>query len=243
MESRHVLPAGATRLSATAPVAGAAADPPGDPAEVGRRLRAHAPLGRTASPRRAPDGEGPPRRRGDDDLNPGFLDPVTHLKAAAVLVPLVARPGGMRVLLTRRTPHLKAHAGQIAFPGGRIEPTDPTPTAAALREAAEEVGLTQDRVDLAAELDPYHTRTGYRVSPIVGLIDPAAPLVPDPFEVAEVFEVPLAFILDPKSRETHSWIVHGEERHYHVFCYGAYYIWGATAGMLVNLAEVLTRPC
>jgi 8-oxo-dGTP pyrophosphatase MutT (NUDIX family) len=124
-----------------------------------------------------------------------------------------------------------------------VEAQDNGPRATALRETAEEIGLASDAVHLTAQLDPYHTRTGFAVTPFVGVLDPPAGLQPDPAEVAEVFEVPLTFILHPKSRETHSVTVRGAARHYHVFPYGPYYIWGATAGMLVNLAEVLRRPC
>jgi 8-oxo-dGTP pyrophosphatase MutT (NUDIX family) len=209
------------------------------------RLRERAPLGRAgtaagAFAKSAPEA-GP--RRGDDDLNPGFLEPVTAPTPAAVLVPLVRRPEGLNLILTRRTPHLKNHAGQICFPGGRMEPDDATPVDTALREASEEVNLDPARVDLVAELDPYLTRTGYRVTPVVGLFDSPAGLRPEPSEVAEVFEVPLRFVLEPRNRETHSWVVFGQERFYHVFVYGEYYIWGATAGMLVNLTEVVADTC
>src|ERR1700754_101200 len=142
-------------------------------------------------------------QRGDHDLNPG-MHPERRLTAAAVLVPLIDRADGLTVLLTKRTDHLHDHAGQISFPGGRVDPEDRDAAAAALREAKEEVGLDPDRVDLIARLDTYVTRTGFEVVPWVGLIMPPVALMPDPFEVAEVFEVPLAFFLDPASRRTES---------------------------------------
>lgn len=207
--------------------------------EVVRRLQTHAPLRVNGHV----NGTAAARRRGDDDLNPGFLETLSAFKSAAVLVPLLRRPDGLRILLTRRTATLPDHAGQICFPGGRIAAHDADASGAALREAEEEVGLSPAGVALAAELDPYHTRTGYAVTPLVGVLDAPAAFRTDPSEVAEVFEVPLAFVLDPANRETHSLTVRGTARHYHVFVYGPHYIWGATAGMLVNLAEVLQRPC
>ena len=139
-------------------------------------------------------------RRGDHDLNPG-MGPEGPLTPAAVLVPLVLRPGGTTVLLTQRTDHLYDHAGQISFPGGRIEDGDATPEAAALRETAEEVGLNPSRIELIGRLDTYVVRTGFEVTPAVGFVHPPFDVNPDPFEVAEVFEVPLAFILDRGNHE------------------------------------------
>ena len=143
------------------------------------------------------------------------------------------------VLLTRRTDHLQDHAGQISFPGGRVEPGDADALATALREAEEEVGLARALVTPIGRLDTYVTRTGFEVTPVVGLVAPPPALAPDPFEVAEVFEVPLAFILDPASRQRHSRLYARKTRYFYVFPWRDYYIWGATAGMLVNLAEVL----
>jgi len=180
--------------------------------------------------------------RGDHSLTPGALPPRRPLTQAAVLVPLVERPAGLTVLLTQRTAHLHDHAGQVSFPGGRIEAEDAHPEAAALREAAEEVGLVADRVDLVGRLDNYVTGTGFEVVPVVGLVRPPFAVTPDPFEVAEVFEMPLAFLLDAANHRREKRLREGIERHFYVLPYDNRYIWGATAGMLVNLYEVLTRP-
>ncbi len=176
--------------------------------------------------------------RGDHDLNPGMPKPV-KLKPAAVLVPIVDRPDGMTILLTQRTDHLHDHAGQISFPGGRAEPTDVDLQATALRETEEEVGLPRDRIDLVGQLDIYVTRTGFEVTPVVGIVNPPFPVKPDPFEVADVFEVPLSFIVDPNNHVQDSRIHKGVARQFYVLPYEGRYIWGATAGMLVNLSEVL----
>ena len=178
--------------------------------------------------------------RGDhmlDRLEP----PQPPLKPAAVLVPIVEHDDALTVLLTRRTDHLADHAGQISFPGGRIEPEDPDPEHAALREAQEEVGLPPGQVELVGRLDIYRTRTGFEVVPIVGLVRPPLALTPDPYEVAEVFEVPLSFVLDPVNHELHKRELRGMMRTFYVLPYEGRNIWGATAGMLVNLAQVL-RP-
>ncbi len=181
-----------------------------------------------------------PRARGDDGYErapraaAGLID-------AAVLVPIVDRPQAMTVLLTRRTENLNDHAGQISFPGGRIEPTDADPEAAALRETSEEVGLDRDRVALIGRLDTYTTRTGFRITPVVGIVSPPFALRLDPVEVVEAFEVPLGFVLDPANHQRRSRRLAGELRHFYVLSYREHDIWGATAGMLVNLAQVLTR--
>ncbi|HEY7689013.1 MAG TPA: CoA pyrophosphatase [Dongiaceae bacterium] len=180
-------------------------------------------------------------RRGDQDLNPD-MEPKRPLIPAAVLVPLVERQDGLTVLLTRRTDHLHDHAGQISFPGGRIDAADADAIAAALRETEEEVGLPRDRVEIAGRLDTYITRTGFEVTPVIGLVTPPEAYAPDPFEVAEVFEVPLSFIAAPGSAQRQSREFQGRTRSFYVFPWQGYFIWGATAGMLVNLADILRQP-
>jgi 8-oxo-dGTP pyrophosphatase MutT (NUDIX family) len=176
--------------------------------------------------------------RGDHDLNPGML-PVSQLRAAAVLVPLIDRPEGIAVLLTQRTAHLAHHPGQIAFPGGRAEDHDADAVATALRETEEEIGLARRHVEPIAMLDQYVTRTGFTVTPVVGIVTPPFSLTLDAHEVADAFEVPLAFLLDPANRQKQGSEYQGVMRHFYVFAYGGRNIWGATAGMLVNLAEAL----
>jgi 8-oxo-dGTP pyrophosphatase MutT (NUDIX family) len=190
--------------------------------------------------RQAPDERGIVLR-GDDDLNPGMRAETAgrKLTAAAVLVPLVDRVEGMTVLLTRRTDHLHDHAGQISFPGGRVDPDDADAAAAALRETEEETGLSRSHIDLVGRLDTYVTRTGFEVVPMVGLVRTGFTLSPDTFEVAEVFEVPLAFFLAAGNRRMESREWQGKRRFFYAYPYNDYYIWGATAGMLNNLAEVL----
>ena len=177
--------------------------------------------------------------RGDHDLNPGMTPPSTALRPAAVLVPLVDRVQGMSVLLTQRTAHLSAHAGQISFPGGRIEEHDTDEVAAALRETEEEVGLMPDRISVVGRLDNYVTGTGFEIAPIVGIVAPPFALAIDPFEVAEAFEVPLGFILDRRNHRRVERESAGQRRAFFVLPYEGRNIWGATAGILVNLAEVL----
>jgi 8-oxo-dGTP pyrophosphatase MutT (NUDIX family) len=133
-----------------------------------------------------------------------------------VLIAVVERPEGPAILLTRRTDHLRDHAGQICFPGGRIEPADPTIEAAALREAEEEIGLPPAQVELLGRLPAYDTVTGFRIHPVVGWVAEPVSLAPDPFEVAEVFELPLAFVLDPANHRRHSYRRQQQTRSYYV---------------------------
>ena len=177
--------------------------------------------------------------RGDHDLNPGVTPPSTALTPAAVLVPLIDHRDGISVLLTQRTAHLTAHAGQISFPGGRIEEVDPDALAAALRETEEEIGLPRERISVIGRLDTYVTGTGFEIAPFVGVVDPPVPISIDPFEVAEAFEVPLAFVLDRRNHQRIEREVGAHNRSYFVLPYQGRNIWGATAGILVNLAEVL----
>lgn len=178
--------------------------------------------------------------RGDHDLNPGMAKP-TELVSAAVLVPIVERDDGLTILLTQRTDHLSAHAGQISFPGGRMEEVDASIEDTALRETEEEVGLERRHVEIVGRLDLYVTRTGFEVTPVVGIVTPPFAINPDPFEVADVFEVPLSFIIDPKNHQKESRLHNGVQRQFYVLPYENRYIWGATAGMLVNLSEVLRK--
>lgn len=158
---------------------------------------------------------------------------------AAVLIPLVQQERGLTVLLTQRTAHLNDHAGQISFPGGRVEPGDATPEMTALREAEEEVGLPRERVRILGRLADYHTVTGFAVTPVVGYIVPPFSLHPDPFEVAEVFEVPLEFLMNPENHQRHTSSYRGRQRSYYAMPYEGRFIWGATAGMIVNLYRAL----
>jgi len=159
--------------------------------------------------------------------------------AAAVLFPIVLRPVAPTVLLTRRTDHLKDHPGQISFPGGRVEPDDVSPAHTALREAEEEIGLAPAHVEIAGYLPEYLTSTGFRVTPVVAVVTPPFSLRLDPFEVAEAFEVPLDFLLDPANHRRHALHYRGRLRHFHAMPWGEYFIWGATAGMIVSLSRVL----
>lgn len=161
------------------------------------------------------------------------------LTPAAVLVPIVLRDAGHTVLLTQRTAHLRDHAGQISFPGGRVEAEDVSPSHTALRETEEEIGLSRERIEIVGFLPEYRTGTGFRVTPVVALVRPPFDLQPDPFEVAEVFEVPLAFLLDPANHQRHSLHYRGALRNYFAMPYGEYFIWGATAGMIRSLSERL----
>ena len=167
---------------------------------------------------------------------------MTRIAPAAVLVAILERPSGLSVLLTRRTIELSSHAGQISFPGGRAEPADPTPAATALREAQEEVGLEPARVELLGRLDNYLVGTGYRITPVVALVTPPKRFVCDPREVAEAFEVPLPFVLEAANYRRERVTVRQFTRRFHVLHYKEYYIWGATAAILVNLRKVLDQP-
>lgn len=160
-------------------------------------------------------------------------------RPAGVLVPLVARAGALNVLLTRRTDHLHHHAGQISFPGGRKEESDATIEATALREAAEEIGLDARLVTVLGVLPQYVTLTRFAITPVVGLVTPPFDLKPDPFEVADIFEVPLAHLVDPAHHERHFREENGRRRGFYAIPYGERFIWGATAGILVNFAALL----
>ena len=161
---------------------------------------------------------------------------------AAVLVPVINRPEGLSVLLTRRTDHLSDHAGQISFPGGKVNAEDSSPEDTALRETEEEIGLDRSRVQLLGRLPDYIIPTGFRVTPVIGWIEPPFTLKLDAFEVAEAFEAPLSFLVDPAHRQLQSAMRNGRLRHFYAMPYQGYNIWGATAGMLVVLSRLLLDP-
>ena len=160
-------------------------------------------------------------------------------KPAAVLLLVVNHPADPTVVFTQRTAHLADHAGQISFPGGRSDEADETPEHTALREAEEEVGISADRIEILGRLPEYHTSTGYCVTPIVGWAEPPLVYRPDPHEVADVFEVPLAFLLDAGNHRYESAFYKGRMRKYWAMPYGERFIWGATAGMLVTFHRIL----
>lgn len=166
---------------------------------------------------------------GDEELTP-----------ASVLFPIVMRQSGPSVLLTQRTEHLKDHPGQISFPGGRVEPDDASPAETALREAQEEIGLASRHVEILGYLPEYRTGTGFRVTPVVAVVRPPFELRPEPDEVAEIFEVPFSFLMDAANHQQHSLHYRGKLRHYFAMPYGDYFIWGATAGIIVTLSRALS---
>jgi 8-oxo-dGTP pyrophosphatase MutT (NUDIX family) len=175
-----------------------------------------------------------PQSPGDDDLNPGLGRFASGLRHAAVLVPVIAR-ASLTVLLTARTEHLPSHAGQIAFPGGKVETYDSGPLAAALRETREEIALDEAFIEPVGYLPPYRTGTGYIITPSVALVRPGFKLTANADEVADVFEVPLAFLMNEANHEIHSRVWSGTERHFYAMPYGERYIWGATAGIIRTL--------
>jgi len=174
-------------------------------------------------------------------LNDGFRFPGREGVAvpAAVLVPIVNRPAGLQILLTERSLDLPDHPGQISFPGGRVEATDADHAAAALRETTEEIGLPATRVEVLGRLAQYETVTGFRVVPVVGWVEPPFDLAPDPLEVADVFEVPLEFLLDTANHQRHYRMLGTIRRDYWAIPWLHRYIWGATAAMLLILERTL----
>ena len=182
-----------------------------------------------------------PEKRGDGGLFEGY--PRT---AASVLVPLVQRDAGLTLLLTQRTAHLRDHAGQVSFPGGRAESHDADATDTALREAEEEVGLARRHVEVIGSLPIYRTVTNFDVTPIVALVTPPFDLALDAHEVAEAFEVPLSFLMTPAHHQRHVYVHEGIEREFLSMPYprperpGEYFIWGATAAMLRNFYRLLS---
>lgn len=184
---------------------------------------------------RAPDDFSPRRALGD--LPADFL-PKQPWKPAAVLLPLVTHPEPT-VLFTQRTERLQDHAGQVSFPGGGVEPQDADAVETALRETEEEIGLERRYVEVVGYLRGYLTISAYAVTPVVGLVQPGFSLTTDPLEVAEVFEVPLAFLADPANRKVESRRLGGKDVGFYVFQYQRYRIWGATAAMLVSFLDSL----
>jgi 8-oxo-dGTP pyrophosphatase MutT (NUDIX family) len=176
----------------------------------------------------------------DFDLSPELVPELARapLAPAAVLVPVVARTE-LTVLLTQRTESLKRHAGQIALPGGRMEPTDKDPAATAVREAQEEVGLDPSFVETLGYLDAYRTGTGFRIFPVVSIVQPGFTLTLDAREVADAFEVPLAFLMDEANHRTETRFWRGQERRFYAMPFEERYIWGATAGIMRNMQRRL----
>ena len=178
----------------------------------------------------------------DYALNPPGPPPeiVALAKPAAVLAPIVARPDSPTVLLTLRAAAMRSHSGQVAFPGGRIDAGE-TPQAAAYREAREEIGLDASHIEPLGWLDAYLTGTGYRVLPLVAILDPAFTLTLNPHEVEDAFETPLSFLMDPANHQRHEREWQGRMRRFYAMPHEGRYIWGATAGILRNLYERLYR--
>ncbi len=175
-----------------------------------------------------------PQSPGDDDLNPDIGRFAAGLRHAAVLVPVVARQP-LSVILTERTEHLSAHAGQIAFPGGKVEIHDASPSAAAMREARVEIALDPAFIEPLGYLPPYRTGTGFIITPAVALVRAGFRLTADPSEVADVFEVPFAFLMDEANHRIDARVWRGVERRFYAMPYGERYIWGATAGIIRTL--------
>jgi len=182
----------------------------------------------------------PPELREHDDFDPPFLNAASDAVKAAVLLPLILRAEGEpHLLFTRRTDRLARHSGQVSFPGGRSEQSDLSPVETALRETFEETGIAPSFVTVAGYLDRYLTGTGFDIQPVVGLVKEGFALIPDPREVAEIFEVPLAFLCNPANRRRENREVGGRQRSFFAFSYGGHEIWGATAAIVVSLAQRL----
>lgn len=174
-----------------------------------------------------------------NDLHVIALAEAARVTEAAVLVPLIARPDALNVLFTQRTAHLADHAGQISFPGGRVEPADATRAQTALRETEEEIGLARNQIELLGRLPDYEIPSGFRIAPVVGWIEPPFDLRLDPIEVEAVFEAPLEYFLAPENYQRREYRFRGRHRHYMAIPYNGRYIWGATAGMLYSLCRML----
>lgn len=174
------------------------------------------------------------------DLHMSAIPAGARVTDAAVMVPIVNRHAALHVLLTQRTAHLSDHAGQISFPGGRVDAEDVSREDTALRETEEEIGLARSRITLLGRLPQYEIPSGFRITPIVGWIEPPFDLALDAFEVASAFEAPLSHFLDLQRYERRAYHFKGRHRHYMAIPFEGRYIWGATAGMLYSLARMLT---
>ena len=202
------------------------------------RARARAHLSRELSADALDPAFAPPR--GDHVLNAPAPEAraLANARPAAVLAPIVARPDGPTMLLTLRASNMRSHSGQVAFPGGKIDEGE-TPLAAALREAQEEIGLDPGAVEPLGWLDPYLTGTGYRIMPLVGVVDPSFTPAINKSEVEDVFETPLSFLMNEANHQRHAREWQGRLRHFYAMPWQERYIWGATAGILRNLYERL----
>jgi 8-oxo-dGTP pyrophosphatase MutT (NUDIX family) len=178
---------------------------------------------------------------GDHRLNPDLRDMIVRpgLRDAAVLIPVVNHDEGATVILTQRTAMMRSHSGQIAFPGGKIDPEDRSPEAAALREADEEIGLDEAHVDIIGRLPDYVSGSGYRIAPVLSIVRPGFDLTINPYEVDDAFEVPLAFLMDPANHRQQSRVWNDRERFFYEMPFGERYIWGVTAGIIRTLYERL----
>lgn len=181
------------------------------------------------------------REHGDHVLNRDSILQIEqlNLRDAAVLIAVIDDPDEARVILTKRTDKLRKHAGQIAFPGGGIDEADLSPEEAALREAEEEIGLDRRFVETVGRLPQYLAGTGFRIQPVLAVVQPGFTLTPNPDEVESVFEVPLAFLMDPDNHQQDSWVWQGAVRHFYVMPYRERRIWGITAGIIRTLYERL----
>jgi len=178
---------------------------------------------------------------GDHLLNPGLVSSLAgvKLRGAAVLVPVTDAGPDAQVILTRRTLAMRRHSGQVAFPGGAIDPEDGSPEIAAMREAEEEIGLDRRFVEPVGRLPVYMTTTGFHITPVLAVVRPGYTIVPNPAEVDAVFETPLSFLMDPANHKRESRVWEGIERHYYVMPFGQHHIWGVTAGIIRTMYERL----
>ena len=187
---------------------------------------------------------GTPSFSSDHDLNPGLAAVVNSsikYRPASVLIPVIQRASGPKVILTRRAGDLRHHAGQVSFPGGKQDETDADALAAALREASEEIGLHRHQADIIGAMAVHRTVTAFEVTPFVAQIASDFQATADPIEVAEIFEVPLGFLLNRDNFQIHSRVWHGQTRSFYAIPYGPYYIWGATARILRALADQVAK--